>query len=139
MHRPAARLLLLSFTAVAVMSVLPERGARVAAGVDSRRCFDIAGEWRLFLPAGFEKRVAFEKIEGERYRLTPGKLTFGGIYAVRGDRAVLVEPNDPSHGGFEWQIRSPYMISLIEQSENTGAEYTGATFFRSADIRPKGE
>lgn len=97
---------------------------------------DFAGAWRVILPAGFERAITLKELGENRYRLEPGNLTFSGVYEARGDRLVLVEPADPHHKGFEWTIRSEYLLSLSEQASNTGSDYTGAVMFRGKeDVR----
>jgi hypothetical protein len=58
-------------------------------------------------------------------------LNFAGVYEVRDGLLVLVEPKEPELAGFEWRIRSPYMLILNRQATNTGADYLGAILFRS--------
>lgn len=96
---------------------------------------DLSGSWRVFLPAGFEHTVTLTLVEGNVYRLQPGSLTFSGLYEVRGDGFILVQPSQPRLKGFEWKIRSPYLITLVEQPSNTGANYLGAVLFRPAERR----
>ena len=91
---------------------------------------DLAGEWRVFLPAGFEHRIKISRIEVNRYRLEPASLNFGGVYDMQDRRFTSVEPEDSPHGRFVWQIRSPHLITLVEQTGSHGSDYTGAVLFR---------
>lgn len=100
---------------------------------------DFVGTWQLLLPAGFERRITLKPAGENRYRLEPANLNFAGVYESCGDRLVLAEPNDPRLTGFEFKIRSPYLLTLTGQAENTGADYLGAVLFRSNDRVPKGE
>lgn len=95
---------------------------------------DLAGDWRALLPAGFEQPITLTRVDGNRYRLAPLNLTFGGIYERTGDRLVRVEPNEPNRAPFAWTIRSPYMLTLTEQPEGIGADYTGAVLFRPIQL-----
>jgi len=115
---------------------LLEPGGRTTAVAGRRTAEDLSGEWRVFLPAGFEHRIIIEKV-GDRYLLKPAELNFAGLYDVRDDRLMVVEPREPHLKGFEWQIRSPFLLSLSAQSRNTGADYTGAVLWRSSDLQPK--
>lgn len=91
---------------------------------------DVSGTWRVFLPAGFEHEAALRHVEGNKFRFEPGHLTFSGVYEIRGNRLVLAEPADPAHKGFEWEIRSPYLLTMSKQASTTGADYMGAILFR---------
>jgi hypothetical protein len=100
---------------------------------------DLVGTWQLLLPAGFERRITLKPAGENRYRLEPANLNFAGVYESHGDQFVLAEPNDPRLRGFEFKVRSPYLLTLTGQAENTGADYLGAVLFRSNDRVPKGE
>ena len=100
---------------------------------------DFVGTWQMLLPAGFERRITLKPAGENRYRLEPGNLNFSGIYESRGDRFVLAEPNDLRLRGIEFKVRSPYLLTLTGQAENTGADYLGAVLFRSNDRVSRGE
>lgn len=91
----------------------------------------LAGNWRLLLPAGYDRPVTLKETGQNRYRLEPGNLNCSGVYELRDKRLVLIEPREPRLSGFEWQVRSPYMASLVGQASNTGADYSGAVLFRA--------
>lgn len=99
----------------------------------------LEGSWRMYLPAGFEHAIVLKPLGDNRYRLEPGSLNSSGVYEVRGDRLVLVEPREPHLKGFEWSIRSPYFLTLTGQASNTGSDYLGAVLFRGNDRKPAGK
>jgi hypothetical protein len=90
---------------------------------------ELHGEWRLFVPAGFEHEVTLKSRPDKRYRLTPGGLTFGADYEIQGDYLVSV-PGKAGEGSFKWKINSPYLLTLVEQPKNLGQDYRGAVFVR---------
>jgi len=100
--------------------------AAAAATSDS----SFAGHWHVFLPAGFTHRITLTHVEGNRYRLEPGVLNFAGLYESVGDRLTSVDQDKVRRGEFVWHVRSPYLITLIEQTESHGSDYTGAVLFR---------
>jgi len=100
---------------------------------------DFVGSWQLFLPAGFERRITLKPAGENRFQLEPENLNFAGVYEAMGDRLVLVEPKEPHLRGFEFKVRSAYLLTLTGQSEKTGADYLGAVLYRSNDRVPKGE
>lgn len=108
------------------------RGVAQRLGETSRArpAGDYSGPWRMLLPAGFEHAVKFTEIEGGLYRLDGEGLRFNGIYEVRDRRLVIVEPMEPRFEGFEWEIRSPYLLTLVGQSERLEQDYRGAVLFR---------
>ena len=87
----------------------------------------LAGNWRLFLPAGFEYEATLAAEKEGCYRLTPGGLAFGARYEVQGDYLVSVGAED---GVFKWKIQSPYMLTLVEQPAKSSSDYLGAVFVR---------
>jgi HEAT repeat protein len=91
---------------------------------------DYRGAWRMLLPAGFEHEATVEAAGENRYRLAAGGTRFNGIYQVREGRLVAVEPEETRVEGFQWQIRSPYMLTLVEQSEKPEHDYRGTVLFR---------
>lgn len=93
---------------------------------------DLAGEWTMYLPAGFEHKITLEQVEEGLYRLSPGKLNSSGLYAVKDDRLVGVLPTEPDAPRFQWTIRSPHMLILAEQPARLGSNYSGAILFRPA-------
>jgi hypothetical protein len=100
-----------------------------------RQSHDFSGTWRVLLPAGFEHQVTLTSAGENRFRVEPRSLNMSGVYEVRGDRLVLVEPQEERLRGFEWSIRSPFLMTLTSEATNTGATYRDAVLFRSNDIR----
>ncbi|MCO6456847.1 MAG: hypothetical protein J5I93_16230 [Pirellulaceae bacterium] len=96
------------------------------------------GNWRLFLPAGFEYQATLTAEKEDRYRLMPGGLVFGASYEVQGDYLVSRPSDDSGESGFKWKIQSPYMITLVEQPARLSGDYLGAVFVRhspAAELR----
>jgi hypothetical protein len=97
---------------------------------------DLAGAWRVFLPAGFEHAVTLTRVEENQYRLEPANLNSSGVYERQGDALVLIESSEAEPGAYRWHVHSPYLLSLVEQTHETGASYVGATLFRSNRLEP---
>ncbi len=113
-----------------------ERGVEAARqrGVEPARSgvrtvADLSGPWRMLLPAGFEHAIKLVALEDGRYRLDGEGLNSCGTYEVRDKRLVIVEATEPRYLGFEWEIRSPYLLTLVGQSE-LEQDYRGAVLFR---------
>lgn len=95
---------------------------------------DLAGEWRMLLPAGFEHRVALTRVADNAYRLTPGGLNSSGVYELRDDTLTITAPDELRMTGFTWKVNSRHLLTLVEQASNTGADYLGAVLFRPRDL-----
>jgi hypothetical protein len=98
----------------------------------------LQGQWRLFLPAGFEYQATLTAEKEDRYRLTPGGLTFGTVFEVQGDHLVSVSDDNAAGGVFKWKIQSPYLLTLVEQPIRSSGDYLGAVFVRlspAAELR----
>lgn len=95
---------------------------------------DLTGEWRVFLPAGFEHAMTITRVTDGRYELGPSSLNFAGRYEFDGNFLVRDESDvgksERSPGDYRWRVVSRHMITLVEQTANTGSDYTGATLFR---------
>ena len=98
---------------------------------------DLGGGWQAFLPAGFEQRVQLVPLENSQYELRPKSLTFSGIYQRTGDTFHMIESNDGSPAGFIWKVRSPHLMTLVDQTSLVGSNYESAVLFRSADKKGK--
>jgi hypothetical protein len=94
---------------------------------------DLSGKWRMFLPAGFEHEITLTRVGDNRYRLEPRVLNFAGVYELDDQNFTIVEPKEPRLAGFQWQMRSEYLLTLVGQSDKTGADYLGAILFRSRE------
>ncbi|HJT31444.1 MAG TPA: hypothetical protein VJ783_05290 [Pirellulales bacterium] len=92
----------------------------------------LAGEWRVFLPAGYEQRIKLIAEGPNAYRLEPGNLTFSGHYEFRDGRLLSADAADAPRGFFAWNVRSPHLLTLVEQRAEIGSDYTGAILFRPA-------
>ncbi len=97
---------------------------------------DLAGHWRLNLPAGYEHPAELERIDAQHYRLRT-KGVMNGVYRLRGNRLVMETAVDERQVGmweFRWQIESGQELTLIGQpnpARYTGANYLGATLTKS--------
>jgi hypothetical protein len=116
----------------------PARESEVAG----RKAPDLAGEWKLFLPAGFERTVTLEPAPDGRYFLSPYNL--GGTYELRGDRLVRLSTERLAPGtkvelspAFEWELRGPYFLTLVREPENPPGDYLGAVLFRAKESEEK--
>lgn len=98
---------------------------------------ELAGEWRVFLPAGFEHEMTLSKISDHNYNLQPAGYNIGGQYTIEGDRLVSVETNAPRGGRYVWKINTPYLLTLVEQTTSVGSDYTGAVLFRPTPHLPR--
>jgi bla regulator protein blaR1 len=97
----------------------------------TKRNRGFSGEWIMSLPAGFQHRITLTPVGKGRYRLGPRKLNSSGVYEVRKDRLVIVQPNDRRLLGFEWELRKGSFV-LVGQPPvgKTGSNYLGATLSR---------
>jgi hypothetical protein len=89
--------------------------------------------YQMWLPAGFTHTVTLTPVGGNRFRLEPKRLNSSGIYELRGDRLVIVEPNDRRLLGFAWEVRGDGRLVLVDQPpvSKTGSNYLGARLTRS--------
>ena len=55
----------------------------------------VAGEWQMTLPRGFRHKITLTPVGQDRYRFEPRKLVMSGTYELKGDRLIIVAPNDP--------------------------------------------
>jgi hypothetical protein len=94
---------------------------------------NLSGEWVMSLPAGFRHRITLTLVGPGRYRLSPRKLNSSGVYQIKKNRLVIVEPNDRRLLGFEWEFRKGSFV-LVGQPPigKTGSNYLGATLRRPA-------
>lgn len=125
-------------------ALFAEPGAKPAreSEVGARKAPDLSGEWKLFLPAGFERTVTLEPAPDGRYFLSPYNL--GGTYELRGERLVCLSSERLAPGtkvelarGYEWEIRSPYLLTLVHQPKNPPSNYLGAVLFRAKEREEK--
>lgn len=89
---------------------------------------DLAGKWRVFLPAGFEHEVSLVANGAGEYRFEPAGYNFGGKYKIAEDQ--LISANQGPNERYVWQIRSPFLLTLVDQPAHLNANYTGAVLFR---------
>jgi beta-lactamase regulating signal transducer with metallopeptidase domain len=96
---------------------------------DSDGAVNLAGNWMMHLPAGFDHHIKLERIDPDHYRLSPKGLTMAGVYLLEGDRLIIEKPNDRRLTGFQWEIRAANNLLLVAQPSRSkvGANYLGAT------------
>ncbi|HEV7279923.1 MAG TPA: hypothetical protein VGN57_06875 [Pirellulaceae bacterium] len=123
----------------------PPDGPAKRTSVDRRRpaASDLSGEWRMFLPAGWERTVRLERLGENRYYFHP-PFVMKGTYEVRGREMAFVSedriagdadlrpeeetpPAKSTDGEFVWSVRSPYLMTLTSGA----AGYRDAVLFRS--------
>ena len=96
---------------------------------------DLAGKWRLDLPAGFQHPAELERVDRDHYRLrTVGVMN--GVYRLLGNRLVMESPVDSRQAGmwkFRWQIDDESHLTLVGQPDPThyGGHYLGARLERA--------
>lgn len=101
---------------------------------------DVSGEWQMFLPAGWEQTVTIERLGENRYYVRP-PYVMKGTYVVEEGRLTRLseerlegeakpESKLPAREAFAWEIRSPYMLTLVPDERSRSNDYLGATLFR---------
>jgi hypothetical protein len=91
----------------------------------------LEGEWEATLPAGFTRRWSILHLDDTRYRVLKAG-TLSGVYELRGDRLVMVEPDEKRLTEFVWQIKDSNSLVLIESPpvSKVGSDYRGAMLRR---------
>jgi hypothetical protein len=118
------------FGAPADMDEQASKRLRVAE-IPAKPAPGLAGKWRVFLPAGFEREITLTADEAGQYHLEPGHLNFSGPYKIQDDHLVSMETTEAPAGQYSWKINSPYLLTLTKQAAEVGSDYTGAVLFRS--------
>lgn len=90
---------------------------------------DLAGDWILTLPAGFQYRLQLQRTDDGRYAM-PDSRNMTGVYERRGDKLYMSEPIDERHNVFTWRILNANTLTLIDETGASGARYAGATLCR---------
>jgi len=92
----------------------------------------LAGQWLMTLPAGYQYETELVDMGENRYRLKGGGSVFRGLYEVRGDRLVIIQPDDERLTEFQWQIQGDDVLVLVEQppAGKTGSNDIGAKLTR---------
>jgi hypothetical protein len=96
-----------------------------------RRADALGGHWQLTLPAGFQYHAVIKPLGADRLSVEKA-VRFSGVYELRDNRLVLVEPINRGPLGFEWEVRGSDELLLVGQPPigKTGANYLGATLRR---------
>lgn len=93
--------------------------------------WDLSGQWRMFLPAGFEQPITLTKIGEGRYEMAPRHLSGSGIYEIEGTDLVFAQGDDKIEpGAYRWTLTSKHLVTLTKQTHNAGSDYVGAILFR---------
>jgi hypothetical protein len=92
---------------------------------------DLAGRWLLTLPAGYQYRITLEAAGENRYRFP--SLAFAGVYELKGQKLVMLEPVDKRMTVFDWTINNVNSLTLTDETGASGARYAGATLGRQID------
>jgi hypothetical protein len=125
---------------------LPEPVA-VPVGDSPSGDVDLSGEWRMFLPAGWEQTVTIESLGEDRYYVRP-PYVMQGTYAVEEGRLTRLSEERleggaesatklPAREAFAWEIRSPYMLTLAADERSRSNDYAGATLFRGRETEQR--
>lgn len=96
---------------------------------------DLSGRWLLTLPAGYQYRITLESVGENRYRFP--SLAFAGIYELKGQKLVIVEPVDKRMTVFDWTLNNLNSLTLTDETGASGARYVGATLGRQIDWEDK--
>ncbi|QDU41146.1 hypothetical protein Mal4_55110 [Maioricimonas rarisocia] len=91
---------------------------------------DLTGRWRMMLPAGYEHHVTIASVGHDFHVLAPTHLNMGGILVRDNDRLVSIEEHGPKKERFVWELRSPYLLTLVGSTDAYGATYDHAILFR---------
>lgn len=103
--------------------------AAVAAEAPAAAPVDLAGDWLLTLPAGYQYRVSIDSLGENRFRLK-NAVAFSGVYQLNGDVLQIVEPSDERLNVFDWQLHNVNSMTLVDETGASGARYVGATMGR---------
>lgn len=100
----------------------------------------LEGRWLLTMPAGFEYDAVLEPaVEYGLLRLKCGATNHTGLYEVRGNRLVVVQPENLYLRGLAWEVKNKNSLVLVEQpnTAQVGSDYRGATLGRQKSVEPK--
>jgi hypothetical protein len=98
----------------------------------------LPGRWALTFANGVthSSEVVFQAAGRGRFRLNTS-LRLKGVYELRGNRLVLVEPDAKGNEGFAWEIRSAEDLALVAQpADYVGIDLRGATLKRVGEVAP---
>ncbi len=91
----------------------------------------LSGTWEAKLPKGFVRPITVTHLEEDRFLMTSGGSVFNGIYQWRGDRLVVVQPDDKRMTGLTWKWQDGSMTLVGEPTGNpTGSSYLGTKMER---------
>lgn len=95
------------------------------------------GNFTMRLPGGEEWVVRIIALEDNRFRLISYRnLNSLGFYELRGNRFVMVQPDDPRLTEFQWLVTSNDSLEMIAQPTRgkTGGNYLGTLLSRESDL-----
>ena len=123
MKKSTLGLVLVSILAVALIAGI------AVMSLWSSKTVNLEGDWEATLTSGAKLHSPMVHLDGQRYRLV--KLgVFSGVYELRGDQLVIVEPVDKRLAEFVWRVQGTNDLVLIQSSTKTGQDYTGAMLKR---------
>jgi len=96
----------------------------------------LPGNFTMRLPKGFEWQIRIQSLGNNQYRmLSDRNLNTHGVYALQGNRLVMLKPVDERLTEFEWQITNSDALELVEEppTRKTGAKYLGTTLIRNPE------
>ena len=102
------------------------------------RAESIAGTYEIQFPAGAVREISILKLGDGNYRLQGGGV-LNGIYQVKGDKLLVVQPDDPRMLGLAWRKQTATWKLFREPvGTPTGSSYVGATLTpkRGSATRP---
>lgn len=91
----------------------------------------LSGTWEATMPKGFVRPVTVTHLEEDRFLMTSGGSVFNGIYQWRGDRLVVVQPDDKRMTGLIWKLQNGRLTLIGEPAgKPTGSSYLGTNMER---------
>jgi len=92
---------------------------------------DLAGTWKLTLPAGYEHEAKISPRGKGLYQFDVPTV-MRGVYRHRGDKVAIEIPSDERLTEFVWEFQDENLLMLIESPPvaKTGSDYRGAVLQR---------
>jgi len=89
------------------------------------------GEWELTMPRGFTYRSPVTQLTNGQFAI-PQIVALSGVYELRRDQLVIVQPTNPRLSELVWLATSPDRLVLVAAPavEKIGSDYRGATLQR---------
>lgn len=88
---------------------------------------ELAGRWRMTLPAGFRHGVVLKKTADGYLKMEAGsKLNLLGTFAFTQKQLLLIETDNDAVKDYVWQLNDEGKFVLITDKQGTGGSYVGA-------------